>query len=217
MVIAYINLKQPHSAITWHFSQFIIRKQCFWLWSSIKIVSFFTIEVEQFLKPVLKSNNSQEDSQEKPLSNGMSNWRKHFYFPNIQNAVAERLIHQEIGFWNNQNCKGDHFFILWYPVKKSWMHLGAVISRLVWIAHPISHRTDWAILELFAHSNLSSSLHSYLYLQQDFPADLSCFIGLSWFCIWSWYLYVKHWCVITKGISIYWTVTHLLDSDSSML
>jgi len=74
--------------------------------------------------------------------------------------MGERFSHQEIGFWNIQSCKGDHFFILLYPVKKSWMHLGAVISRLVWIAHPISRRTDRAILELFAHGILSFSLHS---------------------------------------------------------
>lgn len=74
MVIAYTNLKQTRSAIAWDFLQFSITAQCFWLWSSVKIVYFFfsTIEVEQFLKPVLKSNNLQEDSQEKPVINGVS-------------------------------------------------------------------------------------------------------------------------------------------------
>lgn len=37
---------------------------------------FLTGRVEKFLKELLKINSSQEDSQEKPMILGVSNWRK---------------------------------------------------------------------------------------------------------------------------------------------
>lgn len=173
--------------------------------------------MEQFLKPVLKSNNLQEDSQEKPVINGVSE-EIIFIFLTFKMQWERDWVIRKLGsgiFKVAKETISSSSYIL-------WRSLGCILEQWSPDLFGLHAPSVGGLTGQFWNClHMASFLLAYTLpvFAAKFPSWSLLLYRFKWrFCIWNWHLYVKHWYAITKWIpSICWIVTHLLDSDSSVL